>query len=380
MSRALDEAGLLSNLQVKLTDKKQEISVGIDNFHLLLDHLPPNPSFTKALTPLMTYQKSSKIVTSYTSKLLNLNPKAKPGLGIIYPTGDIGLVYPSWYPIPSLASHYGSDNDSGGTIQGRFSCRKPGAQTFPPPIMKCLHSRFPGGKIIGYDLSQIELRIGALLSGDPIMLREYAEGIDRHTQTALDIWPDADINAPDFRKTKRQGGKTLNFLVIYRGRALKYQETMMKDHGLFIPLEICQDAISRFDKRYYEFRRWQEKNIEFVKKHGYLEIVTGWSRYWGKGHSMEKAVSEICDFPIQTISAQLLQSAQFAIECEILQNNLRSYVMLQIHDALYTDVCPGEEKIIDEFMGIYLTRPPLLGIVENSLGRTVPILYEKQVY
>ena len=211
---------------------------------------------------------------------------------------------------------------------------------------------------------------------------EYHRGIDRHTQTALFLYPNADIHSEEFRRFpdgQRQAGKRMNFLVLYRGGALKYQETMMKEHKLLIPLDKCKEGIAQFSQRYRIFRLWQDQNIDKVRETGHLELVTGWSRHWGKGHAMSECVSEICDFPIQTIAAQLLQSAQFAIQCEMQKLHLKSLIVLQIHDALYLDVFPGEEKIIDEIMKKFLTRPPILDYIEHELKRSVPIEYEKEI-
>ena len=381
MFDALTEVGLLHNPQVKLTEKKQELSVGKDNFNLLLEHSTPAHRYWEPLQFLKNYHIASKMVSSYTAKLLPEVETKKQGEGIITLTGDEGVTYPSWYCIPSYTQHYGDTTGSGGTIQARFSARNPAAQTFPPPIMACLCSRWIGGQIVSYDLSQIELRIAGFLSNDPVMLDEYRRGIDRHEVTGLFVYPEVDPNSPEFRADggPRDAGKTLNFLVIYRGGALKYQETMMKDYGLYVPLAKCQQSIAYFNKRYPVFREWQDTNIEFVRKHGYLELPTGWSRQWGTGKGASDSVSEICDFPIQVIAAQLLQSAHYAMLCDFIRLGLHSCFILQIHDALYLDVFPGESKIIDEIARKHLTHPPLLTILENQMNRTIPITYEKEV-
>jgi DNA polymerase-1 len=225
----------------------------------------------------------------------------------------------------------------------------------------------------------MELRIAALLSGDPVMIEEYQRGVDRHAQQALLIWPDAQTIDEDW-KEKRFAGKTLNFLVLYRGGARKFQETLIKDMGLTLPLYKCQEAISGFDKKYPHFRRWQNDTLELVRKQGYLVLPTGWSRTWSTGDAVNNVVSEIADFPIQTISAQLIQSGQFEIEKQLRLQRLRTKTTLQIHDALYFDGPMEEEEILDTIVAKYLTHPPLLDYLENLLGRSVPILYEKEIF
>ena len=365
---ALVGLNLLEDPRVQLTKKRKEISVGKDNFNLLLTEVTEDSHCWAPLQALKDYHVSKKMISSYTGKLLY-----DPAKG--FAQGN--LIFPSWYPMPAVAAKYTNDTTTGGTIQGRFACKNPAAQTFPPEVKKCITSRFPIGVVNGYDMSQIELRVAALLSGDPVMIKEYEEGVDRHAQTAFVIWPDASLNDPDWLQ-KRFAGKTLNFLVLYKGGALKYQETLMKDMGFHLSLAECQAGIDHFNRRYPRFRQWQNENIEIVRRQGYLELFTGWSRYWGKGSAANNFVSEIADFPIQTISAQFLQSAHFEIEKWLLRQRLRTKIVLQIHDALYLDGPIEEEAEMDYVMEKYLTHPPLFDTICSSLGRSIPILFEKE--
>jgi DNA polymerase-1 len=239
-------------------------------------------------------------------------------------------------------------------------------------------SRFPGGYIDCYDLSQIELRIAALLSGDPIMLSEYQNSIDRHTETAKLVFPFADPSDPNYRSTYRQAGKTLNFLILYRGGATKFQETVMKDVGLHLTYETCESAIHAFYSKYLGFKKWQDNLLETVRKQGYLELPTGWSRSFGSGQSaVDSYINEICNFPIQTIAAQLLQSAEYAIMQELTAKRLFTCIPFQIYDALYLDVYPSEEPLLGPIISKHLSNPPLLSFLEQHYGNSIPILFEK---
>ena len=367
----IHDLALTGDSRITLTEKKREISVGQDNFNLLLGYTDPSASYYAPLLALKGYHEDSKIVDTYTSRLITINSK-----GTIHYLNTRAMAYPSWYPIPSQVGKAAST--IGGTIQGRFSAKQPPAQTFPPLIKKVLTSRYLNGHISIYDLSQIELRIAALLSGDPIMLNEYLQGTDRHTNSALLMFPDADPSSPTFRSRERQLGKTINFLIIYRGGALCFQETAMKDLGIPLTLDFCQDIINKYNRRYSTLRRWQDSLIDTVRRTGYLELPTGWSRTWGKGQMMEHCVSEICDFPVQTIAAQLLQSAQYEIDKDFRRLRLSAQTYLQSHDSLFIDSPTSEIPIINKIMDKWLTRPPLLGKLEYQLGRTVPILYEKE--
>jgi len=226
----------------------------------------------------------------------------------------------------------------------------------------------------------MELRVAALLSGDPVMMDYYTNKRDIHVETALLIDPLADSTSPAFNAPDglRALGKTVNFLMLYRGGHNKLRETANKQLGLSLSYDFCQSAVTQFYYRHHILGQWQEQLIATARKQGYLELITGWGRTFGLGKSADSYINEICNFPVQTIAAQLLQSSQFAVTRDISKLKLRSCICLQVHDSLCVDTWPTEEPIIDDLMKKHLTHPPLLTIIENQLGRTVPIDYKKE--
>jgi len=134
------EADLLSDSRVAYTEKTKNISIGVENANLLKKHLPGGIHLA-IVTNFQEYKERSKIVNTYTRPLLE-----KPRRGIVSRKGTIGMVYPSWYPIPSYFERGGTSDDKvGGQTQGRFSCKKPARQTEPPSIRDCSTSRWVGG-------------------------------------------------------------------------------------------------------------------------------------------------------------------------------------------------------------------------------------------
>lgn len=363
-----DELALQSDPRVSYTDKRHDLCVNTDNLNLFLTYSEPGSSIESSLKLLLDYHRDSKLVNTYTSVLLT-----EPRRGIVHS----GMCYPTWYPVPRDESK-GTSSTPGGTIQGRFSCKKPAAQTFPKEIDESLSSRFPGGKIVSYDMSQLELRIGGLLSRELVMIGEYKNGIDRHRETALLVFPNADPSDPDFHKTYRQVGKTLNFLILYKGGPQKFQDTVMKDIGIHIPLPECESAIHSFYTKYPRFQQWQQELIHTARTIGYLELPTGWSRSFSTGQSaVDSYINEICNFPIQTIAAQLVQSSQYAIQLDLQHYHMFTRVCLQRHDAVYFDVYPGEEPTLDSIVHPHLTRPPLLPLLESHYQCSIPFQYKK---
>jgi DNA polymerase-1 len=370
MAAAAQELQLSGDPRLHLSPKKRIVSVNKDNMNLMLGVCGPDkPDIRACLKLLKNHHEIAKLATSYSAKLTG---DRRRGLVHGVPGKRAMIAYPTWYPVPGY--HGKQLGVEGGTIQGRFSCKDPAAQTFPPAVKKALCSRFHAGSLSSYDLSQIELRVAALLSADPTMLGEYQKGVDRHIQTAQLIFEKSAVTLDE-----RQLGKTLNFLMLYRGGPAKFGETVMRDMGLSLTHDFCRNAINLFDERYFVFRQWQDRLIAYVREKGYLELPTGWSRSFGTGTSVNTYINEICNFPIQTTAAQLMQSAQYAIIREILDNRLRARIELQTHDSLHVD-CPVEEQAqVDQIVDRYLKRPPLMLDLERVLRRTVPIEYAKTI-
>ena len=372
------EADLLSDSRVKYTDKTKNISIGVENANLLKKHLPPGEHL-EIISNFQEYKERSKIVNTYTKPLLE-----KPRRGIVRHLGTIGMVYPSWYPIPSYFERGGSSDDKvGGQTQGRFSCKKPARQTEPQSIRNCSTSRWRGGKLKEYDYNQDHLRMAALLSGDPALLEVYqTDGESIHLKTAADVFPD--IFCPDFKKKypkEYTACKSLNFLVIFKGGPEAFQKVVLGDAGVELELSFCQRAIQTWYEKHPVYKEWQDGIIDLAAKQGYLVLPTGWSRTFGLGPSgVANYTNEICNFMHQTPCAQLLQSAHFQIIKEFRDLHLKTLICLQIYDALFADIYPGEEEVVDEIIIRNMENTYVHKIFCDWAGRYVPWVVEKKEY
>lgn len=358
-------------VQLILTKKTKKLSFKDENRNMLLGVLDRRCDAAQRLRVMGRYADCAKMMDSYLRPLLvGRGHKADD-----YTTCLIdGIVYPRWHPVPSQFD----DGKSGGTVQSRVVCSAPGVQTFPALIKHRISCRFPGGVLLWFDLSQIELRVAALLSGDPIMLAEYLRGIDRHSETAKMIFSPGIVTHHQFKSLYRQAGKTLNFLVLFRGGAKKFQETLTRDIGLYIALAECKDAIDRMRMKYPHLWQWQDGLIAEAKVHGFLELpLIGQSRLYLGGHAkVEEAMNEIVNQPVQTTAANIMLSIQTALLVEFARLGLRSIVPLNIYDAAPVEVYPGELASVLAVMDRVIPSPPYFQELCRHLGRTVPITYE----
>ena len=373
------EADLLGDSRVAYTEKAKKISIGVENANLLKKHLPKGESLD-IVTNFQEFKERSKIVNTYTRPLLE-----EPRRGIVTRSKNRGMVYPSWYPIPSYFERGGSsDVKVGGQTQGRFSCKQPARQTEPHSIRDCSTSRWGGGNLVEYDYSQDHLRMAALLSGDPILMDVYLSPDNKsiHTETALTIFPDADPSDPAWKKSDMYKlGKTLNFLMLFKGGPGAFQSTALADAGVEVELDFCQEAIQTWYRKHHVYKKWQDSIIDLAAKQGYLVLPTGWSRTFGIGASgVANYTNEICNFMHQTPCAQLLQAAHFEIMKESRDLHLKTLICLQIYDANFADIYPGEEEVVDEIIIRNMEHPYTLELFYKWTGRYIPWLVEKKEY
>ncbi len=374
----VEEADLVGDSRVQYTEKTKNISIGVENANLLKKHLPGGIHLA-IISNFQEYKERSKIVNTYTKPLLN-NPRR----GIVTRIGNIGMVYPSWYPIPSYFERGGSSDDKvGGQTQGRFSCKKPARQTEPHSVRNCSTSRWVDGQLAEYDYNQDHLRMAALLSGDPPLMEVYSkEGENVHLKTAAVIFPD--IFCPDFKKKypkEYTATKSLNFLVIFKGGAEAFQSLVLRETGIELALPFCYGAIKIWYEKHPVYKRWQDSIIDLAAKQGYLVLPTGWSRTFGLGPSgVANYTNEICNFMHQTPCAQLLQVAHYQIIQEFRDLHLKTLICLQIYDALFADIYPGEEEVVDEIIIRNMERNTVLDIFYKWTGRYVPWTVEKREY
>lgn len=349
------------------------ISTQEENINSITEHLDGGPDHD-FLKLVLAHRKSVKMAGTYLVPFLDRDSKTRL---VQFPRRDdrpIGFSYPSYFIVPSSTSEYSSEQ--GGTQQSRWALRNPALQTVPPPIKKCFVSRFgEDGILLGGDLSQNELRAAAVLSGDPLMIQEYMEDQDRHATTAQLIFGEDIINHPQFIKKYRQGGKTLNFLTLFRGGADKFRSTIMRDFGIRIPYSVCVAAIKRFWARYRVLYLWQEELIKGVVDQKRLELpLIGQSRFFhGNEQTIRREVSTIVNLPVQAVASNVYLSGLAGVNRALRARELQSVVVLPVHDASYVDTLLSEREEVESIMQREMTDPAYYRDLCKHLGRSVPL-------
>jgi DNA polymerase-1 len=249
--------------------------------------------------------------------------------------------------LPALINHktrrVHTNFNQTGTATGRLSSSDPNLQNIPirgeigNKIRRTIIA--PSGEyLLSADYSQIDLRVLAHLSQDPGLIAAFAHDEDIHATTASKIFG---IPASEVTPEMRRNAKTVNFGVVYG----------MSDYGLEQATNLSREEASQFIALYFEkypkVKEYLEATKEQARKLGYVQTVLGRRRFLPEINSSNRMVREAAErmainAPVQGSSADIIKIAMINLHREMEKRNLKSKMLLQIHDELLFEV-PEEE-------------------------------------
>lgn len=374
---------ILEHPLLQKTEALKEISWNHGNFNLFRELLPSGHPARGILRLVQRHSRADKLVTSYTQPLL-FHKSGKPNnkMGTLLPLqgtrilqphvfegddtptygdevpflpfklerqqptcgGRIGMAYGNWFIYPSTLNDTG--DGFGGVVQPRATLKNPALQTSPKIIKKCQTSRWSSGHYVGYDLSQIELRVAALLSGDKGMIHAYTDtSADLHTDMAIRILGSQIVQDPNWDTgnsldPRKWGGKVPNFLVLYRGREARLQQSIVDWDGPLFPIEFCADIVKSLPEARPGLWDWQEALLREAESKGYLSLdIMGHTRLF-MGDVRGELESTVCNFKVQSWAALVLREIQHKIANrlpDINHVNPKHLACCQVYDAVYLD-------------------------------------------
>ncbi len=235
---------------------------------------------------------------------------------------------------------------------GRLSSNNPNLQNIPirsekgKEIRKAFIPRNDSYVLLAADYSQIELRIIAHLSKDKAMIDAFKEGHDIHTATAAKVYS---VEYQEVTKDMRRNAKTVNFGIVYGISAFGLSER------LGIPRHEAAEIINNYFEKYPDVKKYMNDTIEFAKDHGYVETIMGRRRYLKDINSANAVVRGFAErnainAPIQGSSADMIKVAMIKIHDEFLKKNIKTKMILQVHDELVFDLLKEEEKVVRQIV------------------------------
>lgn len=262
------------------------------------------------------------------------------------------------------------------TSTGRLSSREPNLQNLPirddegKILRKMFYSSFDGGTLVSADYNQIELRLMANFSQDENMISDYLAGKDIHTATASKIF---DVALEDVNSNMRRIAKSVNFGIIYGISAYGLSQ------GVGISPKEASEFISKYLESYPRVKIYGDECIERARKDGYISTIMGRTRHIPDINSANHLMRGFAErtaknTPLQGSASDIIKIAMLKVYKRLKQENLKSKLVLQIHDELIVDCVKGEsenvKKILKEEMeNVIKLQVPLL--VEVSEGKTL---------
>lgn len=246
-------------------------------------------------------------------------------------------------------------------VTGRLSSNNPNLQNIPVrtergrEIRKAFLPRDSDHVIVSADYSQIELRIVAAISGDPNMCDAFKQGKDIHTATAAKVY---NIEEDDVTKEMRYKAKSVNFGIIYGQGAFGLSE------NLKISRAEAKEIIENYKKQFPNIQQYMDNQMKFAQKHGYVETLLGRKRWLKDINSYNFTVRSYAErnainMPIQGTAADMIKLAMIKIHREFKQRNLKSKMILQVHDELVFDAYKDEVELI---------KPIIINCMEAALA------------
>jgi DNA polymerase-1 len=252
------------------------------------------------------------------------------------------------------------------TATGRLSSVNPNLQNIPirTELGREIRAAFvaaPGFRLLSADYSQIELRLMAHFSQDPLLTDAYKTGRDIHTLTASEVFG---VDPATMDKQTRARAKAVNFGIVYG----------ISPFGLAAQLGIAQGEakhyIERYFERYHGVKTFIEQTIEQTRKDGSVKTLFGRIRPipdMESRNANQRGFAErtAINTPLQGTAADLIKLAMIAIDRKLSEEKLRSRMVLQVHDELLFEAPEDETEVITKLVK---------EAMENVIELRVPIV------
>lgn len=263
------------------------------------------------------------------------------------------------------------------TSTGRLSSSNPNLQNIP--IRSEIGNRIRGAFvpedrensiILSADYSQIELRLLAHCSRDDNLIEAFCNDEDVHTLTASKVF---EVPIDEVTKDMRYKAKTVNFGIVYGQSKYGLSSTL----GIS-PFE-AQIFIDKYFATYPTVKKYMEEVIKFAYEHGYVETLYGRRRYLAaeltstNSRIQEAAQRAAINAPLQGTAADIIKIAMNRLHKKLEENNLKSKIILQVHDELVLETLKSEldqvKTLVEEAME--LDQPFLVPLkIDIAIGKS----------
>lgn len=258
------------------------------------------------------------------------------------------------------------------TATGRLSSNNPNLQNIPirsekgREIRRAFVPRSASFKIMAVDYSQIELRIIAALSKDSAMIAAFKNKQDIHSATASTVFK---VPIQDVTREQRSAAKAVNFGIIYGQSAFGLSQ------NLGISRTDAKNIIDSYFEQFGTIKSYMEEVISFAREVGYVETIMKRRRYLPdiqSANAMVRGFAErnAINAPIQGSAADIIKMAMISVWNSMDGKNLKSKMILQVHDELVFDVEINELELMQDLVK---------SAMEKAVNLVVPMEVEMQI-
>ena len=258
------------------------------------------------------------------------------------------------------------------TATGRLSSNNPNLQNIPirsergKEIRKAFISRDKDHQLMAADYSQIELRIIAALANDDNMIRAFREKVDIHKATAAKVFH---VDLEEVTKDQRSAAKAVNFGIIYGQSAFGLSQ------NLGISRTEAKQIIDAYFAQYGTIKSYMDQAVQKAREEGFVETIMKRRRYLPDINSANAVVRGFAErnainAPIQGSAADIVKLAMVAVHKAMKAAQVKSKMILQVHDELVFDVHKGEIELMQNLVK---------GSMEKAVDLIVPMEVEIQV-
>lgn len=323
---------LFDNMHLYFGNNKKK-STGIDVLNSLKNDHP-------IIDKIIRYRQISKLYTTYVKAFENLVNKQTSK---IYTTFNQTL-----------------------TSTGRLSSSEPNLQNIPVRTDegKALRKMFvptnKNGYIVSADYSQIELRLLAAFCGDENLIKSFNDGKDVHALTASQVFG---VKLEDVTPQMRRDAKAINFGIIYG----------ISDYGLSQNIgstrKVAKDYIDKYFIEYPKVKQYMDLNVETCRQNGFIKTYFGRIRYIPEINNSNYNIRQLgeraaMNMPLQGTASDIIKLAMIKVFEQIKSKNLKSKLILQVHDELIVDCEPNELEQVKQI---------LVDVMENVVNLSVKL-------
>ena len=257
------------------------------------------------------------------------------------------------------------------TATGRLSCQNPNLQNIPVRTedgraVRCAFISPDGFKLVAFDYSQIELRIMAHISKDPVLTEAFLTGQDIHNATAGELFS---MSPDEVGDAERRVAKVINFGLIYGMSAFGLSKQLGVDRAM------AQAYIDRYFQRYPGVKDYMARIREQASRDGYVETALGRKIFLpdikhNKANIRKAAERAAINAPMQGTAAELIKLAMLEVDAILAKYPGRAHLIIQVHDELLFEV---ESGLVDSLI------PKINQAMTSVLQLDVPLIVNHKV-